>query len=150
MLGRRGERDEPEADEASVVRHEEELDVDKVSSQAGVVRAHKRVETRAVGDDFERGLEEFDDVERIAASADDSGEIETLEDGSVSIPLLEERLVVTKEIVVRERVILRKRTVIARERIETELRRERLELDADDPELLVQATDSTDEPANRN
>jgi len=123
-------------DDASLTRLEEELEIGKRTEPAGTVRARKSVETRQVGDIFEREIEELDDVERTAPHEDDSGEIETLADGSVSIPILEERLVVTKEIVVRERVVLRKRTTMERERIETELRRERVEIDAD-PELVT-------------
>ncbi len=118
-------------EDASLTRLEEELEIGKHTELAGAVRAHKSVETRQVGDVFEREIEELDDVERTAPHEDDSGEIETLADGSVSIPILEERLVVTKEIVVRERVVIRKRTTMERERIETELRRERVEIEAD-------------------
>ena len=120
----------PREEDASLTRLEEELDVGKRTQLAGTLRARKSVETRQVGDVFEREIEELDDVERTAPRENDSGEIETLEDGSVSIPVLEERLVVTKEIVVRERVVIRKRTTTERERIETELRRERIEIDA--------------------
>ena len=52
-----------------------------------------------------------------------------LADGSISIPLFEERLVVVKELVVRERVVVRKRTVTEHERIEAELRTERIEIE---------------------
>ena len=38
----------------------------------------------------------------------DSGEIEYLDDGGISVPLIEEELVVLKRKVVRERVIVRK------------------------------------------
>ena len=57
----------------------------------------------------------------------DSGEIEYLDDGSISIPIIEEELVVMKRLVVRERVIVRKETEVERRRIDVELRRERLE-----------------------
>ncbi len=55
-----------------------------------------------------------------------------LPDGSVSIPILEEELVVTKRTVVRERILIRKRTVTEHQRVEAELRRERVELDSED------------------
>ncbi len=143
MLGRRHDEDETDVshDDASLTLHEEKLELGTRLEEVGVVGARKRVETRTVADEFDREIEELDDVERVPPSGGDSGRIETLADGSVSIPVLEERLVVTKEIVVRERVILRKRTVTERERIETELRRERLELEADDPELLTDIRD---------
>jgi uncharacterized protein (TIGR02271 family) len=88
---------------------------------------------------------EYGDFERAPATDRDSGEIETLEDGSVSIPLFEERLVVSKELFVRERVILRKRTVTEEHRVEAELRKERIEVEGDvAPEEDARA--ASDEP----
>lgn len=57
----------------------------------------------------------------------DSGEIETLSDGAISIPILEEELVVTKRVVVRERIIVRKDTRLEHRTVNAELRRERVE-----------------------
>jgi uncharacterized protein (TIGR02271 family) len=73
-------------------------------------------------------------VERRPAGEEDSGEIETLPDGSVSIPVLEEELVVTKRVVVRERIIVHKDVATRIEHVETELRQERVELEQDTPE----------------
>jgi hypothetical protein len=67
------------------------------------------------------------------AGEGDSGEIETLPDGSVSIPVLEEELVVTKRVVVRERIVVHKDVATRVERVEDELRRERVELEDDEP-----------------
>jgi len=50
--------------------------------------------------------------------------------------VFEERLVISKEMVVRERVILRKRTVTEHERVQAELRKERVEIEASDEGLL--------------
>ena len=119
-----GARDE----EASVVRHEEELELGTREYEAGTVRARKRIETEQV-ERVEPRAVEYGDLERAAPEDTDSGEIETLEDGSISIPLFEERLVVRKELFVRERVILRKRTVTEEHRIEAELRKERIEVE---------------------
>jgi uncharacterized protein (TIGR02271 family) len=69
--------------------------------------------------------------ERLAAEDGDSGRVETLPDGSVSIPVLEEELVITKRTVVRERIVIRKRTTTQHERIEADLRRERVVLEGD-------------------
>ncbi len=77
--------------------------------------------------DFERLVQE-----RVPVAEGDSGEIETLADGSRSIPLYEEELVVTKRTVLRERVIVRKQIMARTQRVEAELRRERVEIDADD------------------
>lgn len=117
-------------EEASVVRHEDELQLEMQEYEAGSVRARKRVETEHV-DRVEPRSVEYGDFERAPVSDGDSGEIETLEDGSISIPLFEERLVVSKELFVRERVILRKRTVTEQHRIETELRKEQIEVEGD-------------------
>jgi uncharacterized protein (TIGR02271 family) len=117
-------------DEASVVRHEEELELGTQTYEAGSVRARKRVETEHV-EHVEPRSREYGDLERTPANESDSGEIETLDDGSISIPLLEERLVVSKELFVRERVIVRKRTVTEEHRIEAELRKEQIEVEGD-------------------
>jgi stress response protein YsnF len=65
----------------------------------------------------------------------DSGEIETLPDGSISIPVLEEELVVTKRVIVRERIIVRRNVVTERRRIDAELRRERVEFENVDEQM---------------
>ena len=48
-----------------------------------------------------RQSEGYGDLERLPASEGASGEIETLEGGSISIPIPEEELVITKRLVVR-------------------------------------------------
>ena len=116
---------------ASVVRHEEALKVGTAVEQAGAVRASKRVETERVEETVPRRIESIDDVERIARAEEDSGEVEVLEDGSVSIPVFEEEIVVTKRLVVRERVVIRKRTETEDRRIDAELRKERVEVEAE-------------------
>jgi uncharacterized protein (TIGR02271 family) len=73
-------------------------------------------------------------LERQAARDGDSGEVEVLSDGSISIPVFEEELVIEKRLVVRERVIVRKHTVTEERQVEADLRRERVEVDAD-PEI---------------
>lgn len=117
-------------EQASVVRHEEELELRTQTYEAGSIRARKRVESEQVERVEPRSVE-HGDFERAGPNDGDSGQIETLEDGSISIPLFEERLVVTKELVVRERVILRKRTVTEHQRIEAELRKEHIEVEGD-------------------
>lgn len=114
-----------------LTRHEETLRVAKEAEEAGSVRARKVTETDHVAELVGRDVEDAD-VERRPPVDGDSGEIETLPDGSISIPLFEERLVVTKELVVRERVVIRKRTTTQQQRVEADLRRERIAVDADD------------------
>ena len=119
--------------EAAVVRHEEELKVDVVDREIGSVSARKRVAHEHVREIVPRSIEHFDQVERTSAHDGDSGEVEVLPDGSVSIPILEEELVVEKRTVVRERVVLRKRTETRHEQIDATVRKERVDVEGVDP-----------------
>jgi uncharacterized protein (TIGR02271 family) len=123
-------------DENYLERREEELRIDKELGEVGSVRARKLVENRPYDELVTRDVEQAE-IEREPAAEGDSGQVETLPDGSVSIPVLEEELVVTKRVVVRERIVIRKRTVTEEQRVSAELRRERVELDTDgDVEVL--------------
>jgi len=110
----------------------EELVISTEQHEAGRVRVRKHVDVEAVSEGVPRGVEEAE-TERVAVSAAelDSGEVETLPDGSLSIPVFEEELVITKRLVVRERVVVRKHTVYEEEIVSADLRRERLEVEAD-------------------
>jgi uncharacterized protein (TIGR02271 family) len=114
-----------------IVRHEEEIGVDKGWRGIGFLRARKRAQIVKVREEVPLDLEQLVQ-ERVPAAEGDSGEIETLPDGSLSIPLYEEQLVVTKRTVLRERMIIRKEIVTRSERVEAELRSEQVEIDADD------------------
>ena len=118
------------ADGSGITRHEEELRVATEREQGETIRARKATDVDRVSEVVAREIEHAD-VERVTVEQGDSGEIETLDDGSTSIPLFEERLVITKQLVVRERVIIRKRTLVEEERVEAELRRERIEVSGD-------------------
>lgn len=132
-------------DEATeIVLSEERLDVGTETQQAGVARVRKSSDVETVQDRIERGVEHAD-TERVAVddAAADSGEVETLPDGSLSIPVFEEEIVVTKRLVVRERVVVRKHTVYEEHVVTADLRRERLEVEADGDVVV------TDEDAPR-
>ena len=116
--------------EGSMTRSEEELTVDTVQREAGRVRLRKHVDTEHVEQTFDRSVEEVD-VERTPALDDDDGEVITYDDGSISVPVYEEELVVEKRLFVKERVVVRKRTVTEPEQVEADLRRERVEVEAD-------------------
>lgn len=136
--------DRPGAETAAeLLRHEEELRIGKESRELGAIRARKRVETEEVEELVPRQTE-YADIERETPGGEDSGEIETLPDGSVSVPVFEEELVVTKRLVVRERVIIRKHTVTEDERVEAELRKERIEVEADEGLLAPDARPQPD------
>ena len=99
--------------------------------ETGRVRVKKHVETYPVEETVSRSIEHADTSERVPAADGDDGEVQTLADGSVSIPVFEEVLVVTKKLVVRERVIVRKRTVVDEHTLQTELRREHVTVDTE-------------------
>jgi uncharacterized protein (TIGR02271 family) len=113
-----------------LTRYEEELRVETEAEEAGTVRVRKSVETELAAEEVARAVEDAG-FERVPVEGEDSGLVETLPDGSVSIPLFEEELVVTKRLVVRERVVVRKETKVERETVSAELRRERVDVEAD-------------------
>lgn len=117
-----------ERSDNELVLHEEELYLGAEGRQYGVIRARKRIETENVDEVVPRAVERAE-VDRVAPNEGDSGEIETLPDGSLSIPVLEEELVVTKRVVVRERIVIRKERTTDREHVRAELRKERVEID---------------------
>ncbi len=119
------------SDEAVVIRQEEEIGgVRKRWRGLGFVRARKHVETMRVDEVVPRLVEDAQ-LDRVPADENDSGKIETLEDGSISIPVYEERLVITKEVVLTERVVIRKQVETVTERVRDELRKERVEIETD-------------------
>jgi uncharacterized protein (TIGR02271 family) len=136
-----GGESRPRAEDATLVRHEEELSVDKSWRGVGSIRARREVEPEKVRERYARDRDTLVQ-ERVPAADDDSGRIETLPDGSISIPIFEEELVVTKRTVLRERVIIRKEQVTEWETVEAELRREHVAFDVKDaPEGSLQDTD---------
>ncbi|MBA2475139.1 MAG: YsnF/AvaK domain-containing protein [Actinobacteria bacterium] len=117
--------------EGLLIRQEEELEVGKRWTGVGYARAQKRVDTLSVDELVPRAVQDVR-LERTSVSDGDSGRIEHLPDGAISIPVYEEQLVVTKRIVLKERVIVRKQVVSVQERVQDEIRKERVELDADE------------------
>jgi uncharacterized protein (TIGR02271 family) len=111
--------------------HEERAVAGTELRDAGRVRVQKHVETVTAEQVVPRNIEHAE-TERAPAAQDDTGEVITLPDGSVSIPIFEEVLVVTKKLVVRERIVVRKETVIDEYTLRTELRREHASVEADD------------------
>jgi uncharacterized protein (TIGR02271 family) len=130
MSREQDERRDERRDERTVQLHEERLRVDTEQVPTGAVRARKQADTETVHRTVERGVEHAE-VDRRPALEGDSGQVETLEDGSLSIPIFEEQLVVEKRLVVRERIVVRKHTVYEDHEVTAELRRERLEIEVD-------------------
>ncbi|MEX2291306.1 MAG: DUF2382 domain-containing protein [Mycobacteriales bacterium] len=99
--------------------------------QLDAVGARKQVDVERATQRAERGTEHADvDRHPVTDPATDSGRVETLPDGSLSIPVFEEQLVVTKRLIVRERVVVRKHTVYEEHEVSADLRRESLEIDS--------------------
>ena len=128
MTDDEGRREDDEG--LDVVRREEELQIGRVEREVGRVRIRKLIEERPFEDVVPRGIEHAE-FERVPAQEDDTGQIEQLPDGSVSIPVLEEQLVVETRVVVRERVIVRKRVEPRSQRVRADLRREVVEVEVD-------------------
>jgi uncharacterized protein (TIGR02271 family) len=132
-----------------IVRHEEEASLDRGWRGIGFLRARKRTQSVTVREELPLEFEQLVE-ERVPVAEGDSGKIETLPDGSISIPLYEEELVVTKRTVLRERVIVRKQIAARAERVEAELRREHVEIDADDEvEVFDERQEKEGDRANR-
>jgi uncharacterized protein (TIGR02271 family) len=127
----------------ALVLSEERLYVGTTTEQAGSARARKHVDVEHVSARVERGTEHADLERLVVDDAEaDSGEVETLPDGSVSIPVFEEQIVVTKRLVVRERVVLRKHTVYEEHVVSADLRKERLEVVAEGDVVVEDETRS--------
>jgi hypothetical protein len=132
-----GRPDGPEAvGGRELTRSEEELEVRLRERVYGSARLSTRVEMEEVSEsvpvfaDFVQ-VDEHEVTDPLA----DSGQIETTPDGDVSVPVMAERLVVTKEQVVVRRVILRReRRQVGEETVSDVLRREVIDLEVDRPD----------------
>jgi uncharacterized protein (TIGR02271 family) len=128
---RKHRKDNDDGDQApAIIRSEEELRIETTRHETGKVRARKVIDTEHVTEIVPRSTEHAD-VERVAPDPDDSGQVETLPDGSISIPVFEEQLVIEKQLVVIERVIIRKSRTTEDHQIEADLRREHIEVHVD-------------------
>jgi uncharacterized protein (TIGR02271 family) len=122
----------PPVDDATVVRSEEELRVGVERAEAGAIRARTEVDVEHVRQLVERGIEHADVLRSdIDDDTGDDGQVWQLDDGSISIPVLEEEIVVTKRLRVRERILIRKTTTTEQAVVEADIRRERVEIDVD-------------------
>ena len=118
-------------EEVSVVASEEQLVATAVEREAGKVRIRKELEEVAF-DELVPYAVEHAEIERVAPHDDDSGDIETMADGTVSIPVLEEQLVIEKRLVVTERLLVRKRVETREQRVTADLVREVVTVDSDE------------------
>lgn len=127
-------QDRPEVtdtDQESIVRSEEQLNVDKERVQSGEVRLRKYVvnETETVEVPVER--EEVRVVREPVTDADNIQAVDDLGEDEASVTVHEERVNVTKESVPVEKVSLNKDTVQDTERVSEDVAKERIETEGD-------------------
>lgn len=126
----------------SIVRHEEEVSFGVERRPSGSVRLHKHVDVDVVTETVPVDVE-YVEMERVIAEPDDDGQTRVLPDGSVSMAVLEERVVVRTETVVAERITLRKFVNRETRSVDAEVRSERVEIDdSETPGRVVNARDS--------
>jgi uncharacterized protein (TIGR02271 family) len=119
----------------AMTRSEEELQVGKASRPAGRVRLRKWVETEPVSQTVPVAHEEVR-VERepvTSANLDQAMSGAEISEAEHEVTLLEEDVVAAKQAVPKERVRLEKEVVTNEERVEAELRKERIDVEGDAP-----------------
>ncbi len=126
----------PDTNVVDLVLREERLETGTVPQEAGRVRAVTHIDEIPYENAMPRTVEHAELV-REPAVDNDSGEVLTLPDGSLSIPVFEEQIVVTKRLVVRERVLVRKHTVQEEQLVTATLKRERVEIETSGEVRLV-------------
>lgn len=107
---------------------EEEMDVRKQQQRTGEARVAKHVETEHVRKEVPVTREEVE-IERRPVQGDRMGATGRMEEDEVRVPLTEEHAVVEKHTVPREEIVVRKRQVQDTETVETDLRREKADID---------------------
>ncbi|WP_132992852.1 DUF2382 domain-containing protein [Gordonia zhaorongruii] len=118
----------------TVIRHEEQLNVDKQQEVAGKARLRKYVVTEKQQVEVPVTREEVV-VERTPISADEAAKLDdksTIGDEAIEVPLHEERLVVNKEQVPVERVRMGTEAVTENKTVSDDVRKERIDTDLDD------------------
>lgn len=116
------------ADDGSLVRSEEELNVSKENVQTGEARLRKFVVTETETVDVPVSREEVR-VVRTPLTGDEQVDGQALTDDEASVILHEERVNVSKDTVAKEKVALQKEQVTDTQRVSEELKKERIETD---------------------
>lgn len=117
-------------DEEWLVRQEERLQVGKEMLETGRVRLHRYVDVEPVEQTVHVFHEEYD-IERMPVSGEER--THSFDEGEQEIILHEERVVLRKEVVPVERVRLTARRVEEDTTIKDEIRRERIEIEPEQP-----------------
>ncbi|MEX2571549.1 MAG: DUF2382 domain-containing protein [Gemmatimonadota bacterium] len=114
-----------EETERHVTRSEEEMAIGARERQTGEVDVRKRVETEHVEEQVPTRHEEVVVERRPADAMSAEGRIG---EDEVRVPVTEEELVVEKRAVPKEEVVVRKQERIENEKVEADLRRERVDV----------------------
>lgn len=119
---------------STIELHAEDLNIDVTEKERGRVRIQKSVEHVPVREDVELGTDVVE-IERVASGEEHDEPPESWQDGdTLVVPVVEEILVLTRRYRVVENVRITKRREVRTERIETDLRREVLNVEYDDTE----------------
>lgn len=110
---------------------EERLDVVKREQSAGELKIHKHIETETKTIDVPVRRERVS-VERVSASADTPSATGAFREESISVPLVEEEIEVTKRPVVREEIRVNKESFQEERRVADTVRREEAEIEGED------------------
>lgn len=121
-----GKRRSGRENEAYITRSEEEMAVRKQRQRAGEVDVRKHVESERVSKSVPVEREEVSVERRPASGRHASGEIG---EDEVRIPVMEEEATVEKRTVPKEEIVVKKHAVQDRQRVEADLKRERVDVD---------------------
>jgi len=112
-----------------LTRAEEEVRIGKRAVQAGQVRVGKHVETERVSQPVTLEKERVT-VERRPVSDTSRGDVRIgADEREIIVPIMEEEPVVEKRAVVKEELVIAKERVSERDNVETEVRKERFDVD---------------------
>ena len=126
-----------------ITRSEEELRVGTRPVQAGEVVVGKHVETERVTTPVQRRVEHVR-VERRPVT-DGTGQAE-LSEGEIRVPVMEEEVVVEKRPVVKEEIVITREATTETEQVESDVRRERVDISGDEDSWRAQPPRAGSEP----
>ena len=123
---------DPGADDVSMIRHEEQVDIGVERRESGQARMRRHVDTERFDETVPVHHEELEVEHRPITDPSQVTDEGDLEEGEQTFTLYEERPVVSKKNVPVEEVHVRKRDVTREEHVEGEIRKERFEFEGED------------------
>ena len=150
QAGRResGRDDLRDEDELRIQRTEEELRAGTREREAGEVGVRKRVRTEREQQTVPTRREEVS-VERVPVEEGREASEGEIGDDEVSMPVVEEEVVVEKRPVVKEEIRIRKDVVEDEEVVEEDVRREEIDIEDQTERRTEGETTQTDQPERR-